>query len=282
MKMFLGHYPPTARVFINDSTLTLIEEVSLNFNSSVPIINTDGELKGTVFKTNLTKWILKKINMKIMSEEEFYKPIGVMDIEIFSPISKEIEEFDLDDIYQLINRDIYELYLTSNKKLVGEFSLSSLLYLSSWMDNSKIKVEELHIRHIKTVQHEEPIINILNYLDDTKKHDFIGVSTNNSLIGFINLERILEYVSILVKNRELEKLSNSKIWTIANPNYLYIYNDEPVSKALRMLKRSDEKKTLIILNRKDEALGYITIIDLLKVIEDELSKMLFLQRCFKW
>jgi predicted transcriptional regulator len=280
MKLLLGTYPPTSKVYITDTVKTLLENSFVNFNSTIPIINSDGKLVGKISKAKLANWLLEKIFREEIIENTLYTPIDNTDIKIEQ--AKPVEVFDLtpETIVNLLHsKGDYEFYITHDGKLIGEFSLSSLLYISSWKSNVGIRVEELFVKELVSVEHEASITEILNNLSAPNEPELIGVTYAKNLVGLIMMEDLLQYLYNVAEDRgAVNKIKGSKPWVIAFPDFSFVYMDESVSKALRALKRTRDKKFVIVQNRREETLGYISVKDALLKVEDEITLKLSTQR----
>ncbi|MCC6009681.1 MAG: CBS domain-containing protein [Fervidicoccaceae archaeon] len=280
MKLLLGTYPPTSKVYITDTVKTLLENSFVNFNSTIPIINSDGKLVGKISKAKLANWLLEKIFREEIIENTLYMPIDNTDIKIEQ--AKPVEVFDLtpETIVNLLHsKGDYEIYITHDGKLIGEFSLSSLLYISSWKSNVGIRVEELFVKELVSVEHEASITEILNNLSAPNEPELIGVTYAKNLVGLIMMENLLQYLYNVAEDRgAVNKIKGSKPWVIAFPDFSFVYIDESVSKALRALKRTRDKKFVIVQNRREETLGYISVKDALLKVEDEITLKLSTQR----
>jgi predicted transcriptional regulator len=280
MKLLLGTYPPTSKVYITDTVKTLLENSFVNFNSTIPIINSDGKLVGKISKAKLANWLLEKIFREEIIENTLYTPIDNTDIKIEQ--AKPVEVFDLtpETIVNLLHsKGDYEIYITYDGKLIGEFSLSSLLYISSWKSNVGIRVEELFVKELVSVEHEASITEILNNLSAPNEPELIGVTYAKNLVGLIMMEDLLQYLYNVAEDRgAVNKIKGSKPWVIAFPDFSFVYMDESVSKALRALKRTRDKKFVIVQNRREETLGYISVKDALLKVEDEITLKLSTQR----
>jgi predicted transcriptional regulator len=280
MKLLLGTYPPTSKVYITDTVKTLLENSFVNFNSTIPIINSDGKLVGKISKAKLANWLLEKIFREEIIENTLYTPIDNTDIKIEQ--AKPVEVFDLtpETIVNLLHsKGDYEIYITHDGKLIGEFSLSSLLYISSWKSNVGIRVEELFVKELVSVEHEASITEILNNLSAPNEPELIGVTYAKNLVGLIMMEDLLQYLYNVAEDRgAVNKIKGSKPWVIAFPDFSFVYMDESVSKALRALKRTRDKKFVIVQNRREETLGYISVKDALLKVEDEITLKLSTQR----
>lgn len=280
MKLLLGTYPPTSKVYITDTVKTLLENSFVNFNSTIPIINSDGKLVGKISKAKLANWLLEKIFREEIIENTLYMPIDNTDIKIEQ--AKPVEVFDLtpETIVNLLHsKGDYEIYITHDGKLIGEFSLSSLLYISSWKSNVGIRVEELFVKELVSVEHEASITEILNNLSAPNEPELIGVTYAKNLVGLIMMEDLLQYLYNVAEDRgAVNKIKGSKPWVIAFPDFSFVYIDESVSKALRALKRTRDKKFVIVQNRREETLGYISVKDALLKVEDEITLKLSTQR----
>jgi predicted transcriptional regulator len=279
MKLLLGTYPPTSKVYITDTVKTLLENSFVNFNSTIPIINSDGKLVGKISKVKLANWLLEKTFREEIIENTLYTPIDNTDLKIEQ--AKPVEVFDLtpETIVNLLHskRD-YEFYITHDGKLIGEFSLSSLLYISSWKSNVGIRVEELFVKELVSVEHEASITEILNNLSPNEP-ELIGLTYAKNLVGLIMMEDLLQYLYNVAEDRgAVNKIKGSKPWVIAFPDFSFVYMDESVSKALRALKRTRDKKFLVVQNRRKETLGYISVKDALLKVEDEITLKLSTQR----
>jgi hypothetical protein len=280
MKLLLGTYPPTSKVYITDTVKTLLENSFVNFNSTIPIINSDGKLVGKISKVNLVNWLLEKTFREEIIENALYTPIDNTDLKIEQ--AKPVEVFDLtpETIVNLLHSKWdYEFYITYDGKLIGEFSLSSLLYISSWKSNVGIRVEELSVKELVSVEHEASFTEILNNLSAPNEPELIGVTYAKNLVGLIMMEDLLQYLYNVAEDRvAVNKIKGSKPWVIAFPDFSFVYIDESVSKALRALKRTRDKKFLIVQNRREETLGYISVKDALLKVEDEITLKLSTQR----
>jgi predicted transcriptional regulator len=280
MKLLLGTYPPTSKVYITDTVKTLLENSFVNFNLTIPIINSDGKLVGKISKVKLANWLLEKIFREEIIENTLYTPIDNTDLKIEQ--AKPVEVFDLtpETIVNLLHsKGDYEFYITHDGKLIGEFSLSSLLYISSWKSNVGIRVEELFVKELVSVEHEASITEILNNLSAPNEPELIGVTYAKNLVGLIMMEDLLQYLYNVTEDRgAVNKIKGSKPWVIAFPDFSFVYMDESVSKALRALKRTRDKKFVIVQNRREETLGYISVKDALLKVEDEITLKLSTQR----
>jgi len=280
MKLLLGTYPPTSKVYITDTVKTLLENSFVNFNSTIPIINSDGKLVGKISKVKLANWLLEKIFREEIIENTLYTPIDNTDLKIEQ--AKPVEVFDLtpETIVNLFHsKGDYEFYITRDEKLIGEFSLSSLLYISSWKSNVGIRVEELFVKELVSVEHEASITDILNNLSAPNEPELIGVTYAKNLVGLIMMEDLLQFLyNVTEEGDAVNKIKGSKPWVIAFPDFSFVYMDESVSKALGALKRTRDKKFLIVQNRREETLGYISVKDALLKVEDELTLKLSTQR----
>ncbi|NAZ12003.1 MAG: hypothetical protein GU361_04670 [Desulfurococcales archaeon] len=280
MKLLLGTYPPTSKVYITDTVKTLLENSFVNFNLTIPIINSDGKLVGKISKVKLANWLLEKIFREEIIENTLYTPIDNIDLKIEQ--AKPVEVFDLtpETIVNLLHsKGDYEFYITHDGKLIGEFSLSSLLYISSWKSNVGIRVEELFVKELVSVEHEASITEILNNLSAPNEPELIGVTYAKNLVGLIMMEDLLQYLYNVAEDRgAVNKIKGSKPWVIAFPDFSFVYMDESVSKALRALKRTRDKKFVIVQNRREETLGYISVKDALLKVEDEITLKLSTQR----
>ena len=279
MKLLLGFYPPTSKVYVIDTVKTLLENSFMNFNSTIPIINSDGKLVGKISKVKLARWLLDKLVREEPLEKILYLPISNINLEIDEAKPVEVFELNSETIFTLLsNKKDYEIYITHDGILIGEFPISSLLYISSWKSDVRIRIEELPIKELPMLEHEASIIDVLNYLLEIKEPELIGLTFNNNLVGIIMIEDILYYMYNIVETKEIDKLKNSKSWIIASPDFSLVYVDESLSKALRVLKRTRDKKFLVVQNRKEEVLGYINIKDVLLQAKDEILLKLFTQR----
>jgi len=280
MKLLLGTYPPTSKVYITDTVKTLLENSFVNFNSTIPIINSYGKLVGKISKVKLANWLLEKIFREEIIENTLYTPIDNTDLKIEQ--AKPVEVFDLtpETIVNLLHsKGDYEIYIIHDGKLIGEFSLSSLLYISSWKSNVGIRVEELFVKELVSVEHEASIIEILNNLSSPNEPELIGVTYAKNLVGLIMMEDLLQYLySVTEDGDSVNKIKGSKPWVIAFSDFSFAYMDESVSKALGALKRTRDKKFLIVQNRREETLGYISVKDALLKVEDEIILKLSTQR----
>jgi predicted transcriptional regulator len=280
MKLLLGTYPPTSKVYITDTVKTLLENSFVNFNSTIPIINSDGKLVGKISKVKLANWFLEKIFREEIIENTLYTPIDNTDIKIEQAKPVEVFDFTPETIVNLLHsKGDYEIYITHDEKLIGEFSLSSLLCISSWKSNVGIRVEELFVKELVSVEHEASITEILNNLSPPNEPELIGVTYAKNLVGLILMEDLLQYLyNVTEDGGVVNKIKGSKPWVIAFPDFSFVYMDESVSKALRALKRTRDKKFLIVQNRREETLGYISVKDALLKVEDELTLKLSTQR----
>jgi predicted transcriptional regulator len=280
MKLLLGTYPPTSKVYITDTVKTLLENSFVNFNSTIPIINSDGKLVGKISKVKLANWLLEKTFREEIIENTLYTPIDNTDLKIEQ--AKPVEVFDLtpETIVNLLHsKGDYEIYIIHDGKLIGEFSLSSLLYISSWKSNVGIRVEELFVKELVSVEHEASIIEILNNLSSPNEPELIGVTYAKNLVGLIMMEDLLQYLySVTEDGDSVNKIKCSKPWVIAFSDFSFAYMDDSVSKALGALKRTRDKKFLIVQNRREETLGYISVKDALLKVEDEIILKLSTQR----
>uniref|UniRef100_A0A7C1E3E8 CBS domain-containing protein n=1 Tax=Fervidicoccus fontis TaxID=683846 RepID=A0A7C1E3E8_9CREN len=280
MKLLLGTYPPTSKVYITDTVKTLLENSFVNFNSTIPIINSDGRLVGKISKVKLANWFLEKIFREEIIENTLYTPIDNTDLKIEQAKPVEVFDFTPETIVNLLHsKGDYEIYITHDGKLIGEFSLSSLLYISSWKSNVGIRIEELFVKELVSVEHEASITDILNNLSAPNEPELIGVTYAKNLVGLIMMEDLLQYLyNVTEDGGVVNKIKGSKPWVIAFPDFSFVYMDESVSKALRALKRTRDKKFLIVQNRREETLGYISVKDALLKVEDEITLKLSTQR----
>jgi len=278
VKLAIGNYPPPSKVYISDSVLTLLAEASNSFSSSVPVVSTDGRLLNVVHKTKLAGWILEKLANAPQSEWWAFAPLDSTDLELAEPShSVELGELKHDTLIELLlKRGVSELYITSSGKLIGEVNASHLLDLSSWEIHSDAKVQDVQPRKLLTVEHANPLPQALQA---TVSHSAnpVGVSQENSLVGLLWLEDFFECVRTLLAERRAQEISGLKAWSVSTFNYLYVYEDESLPKALKLVKKTRERRVVVRFERDGRLVGLLDVRDALREMSDYVSKLLYVQ-----
>lgn len=281
MRIFLGSYPPTSKVYDHDVVKTLLENSCLSFNANVPIVDTEGKITGVISKSALAKWLLESIAKSDMPEELMFMPLSDLDLKVLPPTALEIEDLTVDSTIKLIREGVnYEVFITQRGRLIGEVSLSNLLYLSNWSPDLDVRVDKLSIKPLRSLDYNDPVVALPEQIGGDETPKPIGVSYENSLVGLIYIEDVFQAILSLLESRELSKISSLKLWTLAYPTYPSVYIDDSVSKSLRLLRNARDRRTLIVYNRNEEAVGLIDIKSVFRGVLEHIEKLLVTQKTY--
>ena len=144
------------------------------------------------------------------------------------------------------------------KDLTIEGILTKRAFLRSRLDPSKTKVkhfvEKIHIATNKEIEKEEE--RIMKLMIENKWR-FILVGNKTDIKGYLRREDFIE--------RHIDLLENKKVKEIYNKNLITIFDNEPLSKALHVMKFNNIDR-LVVLDEDNNLVGIVTLTDILKGI----------------
>jgi len=151
------------------------------------------------------------------------------------------------------------------KDLVIEGVLTKRAFLRSRLDpsNTKVKhfIEKVHIASNKEIEEEtEKIMKLMI----ENKWRFILVGNKTDIKGYLKREDFIE------KNTDL--LKDKKVKEIYNRNLITIFDNEPISKALHIMKFNNVDR-LVVIDEDNNLVGIITITDILKEVFKPMERL---------